>query len=688
MMASPDTNDTPDHIPPEAGKPPGPQKDADNTSSSSSAASGNNKALSVTQAPPVTGKVKEFGADEKSPRITPMGAAALLAVLGVVFGDIGTSPLYALRSTIMLVSPRHPPPLFEILGVESLIFWALIIIVTLKYVALIMRADHNGEGGILALMSLAQRVVTKPIVKTGLGFVGVAGVCLFFGDSMITPAISVLSAIEGLEVSIPAASHLVIPIALCVLVGLFCVQSYGTGVVGKIFGPIMFIWFGSLAALGITQIVKHPYILLAVSPHYAVLFILHHGWLAFVALGSVVLAVTGAEALYADMGHFGRSPIRYAWLFYVLPSLVLNYLGQGALLLSHPEAISNPFFLLCPHTLRVPLFILSTFATIIASQAGISGGFSLVRQLVQLGYFPRMRIRHTNADEEGQIYVPGFNWSLMVGALLLVISFESSEALASAYGIAVTGTFLCTCCLALVVFRRQFHWSRWMAFSVFGFFFIIDFTFFAANALKIPQGGWVPLVLGGWLTLMMSTWKFGRGLIRARQKQDSLPVGSFLARLPQSRTIRVPGTAVFMTASPEAVPTSLLHNLKHNKVLHEHIFFVTVENLDQPEVTRGHRIALQELAPNIYRVMVRYGFMETPNLPRALENLKNNGIDFDALQSSYFLSRELVTRATVSKISLWRMWLFMLMTRNATPATEFFRIPLDRVVELGVRIAI
>ncbi|QNT78115.1 potassium transporter Kup [Entomobacter blattae] len=639
-------------------------------------------------APAKDSKITEFGADEKEHKQAPVGLAAMLAVLGVVFGDIGTSPLYALKSTLLLASPNTPANLSDLLGIESLIFWSLILIVTIKYVVLIMRADHNGEGGILALTSLAQRVATSTRTKILLGFIGVIGTCLFFGDGMITPAISVLSAIEGLEVSIPSASHLVIPIALIVLVGLFSVQYYGTGVVGKVFGPVMLIWFGTLGILGILEITKHPYILLAILPHHAILFLYHHGWVGFRVLGSVVLAVTGAEALYADMGHFGRTPIRYAWLFYVLPALVLNYFGQGALLLSHPSAISNPFFLLCPDALRIPLFVLSTLATVIASQAGISGGFSLVRQVVQLGYFPRMRIHHTNANEEGQIYVPEFNRFLMIGALLLVITFQSSNALASAYGIAVTGTFVCTCCLAIVVFRRIYKWPAWIVGLVFGFFFIIDFTFFAANALKIPQGGWVPLVLGVTLTLMMSTWKKGRSLIRARQKQDSFPVGSFLARLPQSRTIHVPGTAVYMTATPEYVPSSLLHNLKHNKVLHEQIFLVTVENLDQPEVTRGHRIALQELAPNIFRVMVRYGFMEIPNLPRALENLKNNGVDFDGLQASYFLSHEMVVRSSVPKIALWRMWLFLFMSRNATPARVFFRIPADRVVEFGVKIAI
>ncbi|GBQ66497.1 potassium transporter Kup system [Ameyamaea chiangmaiensis NBRC 103196] len=633
--------------------------------------------------------VKEFGADQKGHLSGPVGLAALMGVLGVVYGDIGTSPLYALRSTVEVVAgAHHTPDAVEILGIESLIFWSLILIVTIKYVMLVMRADHNGEGGIIALMSLAQRVSIGARTKSFLGFVGIAGACLFFGDGMITPAISVLSAVEGAEVSVPAAGEFVIPIAIIILIALFSIQGYGTGRVGKVFGPIMLLWFTTIGVLGLIEIVHQPGVVRALVPYYALRFIVAHGVLSFLALGSVVLSVTGAEALYADMGHFGRQPIRYAWLFLVLPCLVLNYLGQGALIISHPAALSNPFFLLGPRWIQFPLLILSTLATVIASQAGISGGFSLCRQLIQLGYFPRMRITHTNAEEEGQIYLPDFNRFLMIGALLLVIAFRSSNALASAYGIAVTGTFMCTCALSLIVFHRQFQWKMWAAVAVFGGFFVLDSIFFASNALKIPQGGWVPVMLGIWLTLLMTTWKRGRSLIMERQRMDSLPVASFLARLPQSRTVRVPGLAVFMTATPEFVPSCLLHNLKHNKVLHDHVLFVTIQNLDQPEADRGHRVALQELAPHIYRVILRYGFMESPNLPRALEDLKANGLDFDPLQASYFTSRELIVRSAVPKMAAWRMSLFLLMARNATPATEFFRIPPDRVVELGVRIAI
>ncbi|MCQ9154433.1 potassium transporter Kup [Acidomonas methanolica] len=619
----------------------------------------------------------------------PVGAAALLGVLGVVYGDIGTSPLYALQSSVSIVgSLAHPASRLDLFGIESLIFWALMLVVTIKYVILVMRADHDGEGGIVALMSLAQKVCRTDRLRWFFGLVGIAGACLFFGDGIITPAISVLSAVEGINVSIPSASHVIIPAAIIILFGLFSVQGFGTGAIGRAFGPIMLIWFLSIAILGIRSIILHPSILWALSPHYAALFIFSHGWLAFVALGSVVLSVTGAEALYADMGHFGRAPIRLAWLFFVLPALSLNYLGQGALLLSHPAALANPFYSLAPGWAQIPLLILATFATVIASQAGISGGFSLCRQLIQLGYLPRMRITHTNAEEEAQIYLPVFNWMLGIGSLLLVVSFRSSAALAAAYGIAVTGTFMCTALLAMVVFQRVYNWSPALVGAVFGFFFLLDSTFFSSNMLKIPQGGWVPLAIGVSATILMTTWQRGRNLIRARQQADALPVASFLARLPQSRTLRVPGMAVFLTANPNQVPTCLLHNLKHNKVLHDHVLLVTVQTLDQPEAPRGHRLMVQELAPNIHRVIVRYGFMEMPNLPRALEELNAIGIDFDAIQASYFVSRELVVRSTVPKMSLWRMWLFLIMARNAVPSTEFFRIPPDRVVELGVRIAI
>ncbi len=618
---------------------------------------------------------------------TPVRMSALLAVLGVVYGDIGTSPLYAFKASLDHFTSQGVAE-FEVLGILSLIFWALIVIVTLKYVVLVMRADNKGEGGILALMALAQRVAADGRGRAVLTMVGIIGACLFFGDGIITPAVSVLSAVEGLEVSAPDLQSYVVPISCAVIVGLFAVQYRGTGKVGRVFGPVMALWFAVLGIMGIQQIMVTPHVLLALSPYYLVVFCLRHGWLAFVALGSVVLAVTGAEALYADMGHFGAAPIRRAWMGYVLPCLVLNYFGQGALILNHPSAIANPFFRMAPSALRLPLVVLATAATVIASQALISGAYSIARQCMQMNFLPRMTVTHTSNTEEGQIYVPQVNTALFVGVLLLVLAFRSSDALTAAYGIAVTGTFICTCILAAFAFRRRFGWSRAAAVGVFGAFFLVDTVFFAANLLKVPEGGWVPLVIGLFLMALMTSWKRGRDLMLARWKQDSLPLASFLKRLPQSRTLRVPGMGVFLTGTPDYVPAALLHNLKHNKVLHEKVLFVTVTNLDVPEVKPEDRTRVTELAPGIHRVILHYGFMESPNIPRALEDLVNQGIDYDPMQASYFLGREVLVRALVPKLPLWRLWLFLVMVRNAVPATVFFRIPSDRVVELGVRVAI
>ena len=611
----------------------------------------------------------------------------LLSVLGVVYGDIGTSPLYAFKASMQLFAGVAITST-EVLGILSLIFWSLVLIVTVKYVTLIMRADNRGEGGILALMALAQRVSVGTGIRNALTLVGIAGACLFFGDGVITPAISVLSAVEGLEVSTPELREYVLPISAIIIVALFAVQSRGTSSVGRIFGPVMAIWFLAIGILGIKEILQQPFVLLAISPSYAVALCVHYKALAFIVLGAVVLCVTGAEALYADMGHFGAYPIRLTWTWFVLPCLVLNYFGQGALTITDPAAVQNPFFLMAPHALGLPMVVLATVATVIASQAVISGAYSMTRQCMQLGFLPRMTVRHTSNTEEGQIYVPQVNTMLAIGVLILVLAFKTSDNLAAAYGIAVTGTFLCTCVLAVVVFRRQFHWSRAAAISVFGAFFLIDSVFFSANTLKVVEGGWVPLVLGIALVALMTSWKRGRDLLLARWRQDSLPLAPFLARLPQSRTTRVPGMAIFLTGNPDYVPTSLLHNLKHNKVLHERVLFVTVQNVDEPEVTPERRVQVEELAPGIHRVILRYGFMESPNIPRELEGLNELGVPFDTMQASYFLGREVLVPATVPKMPWWRHWLFLVMARNAVPATEFFRIPYDRVVELGVRIAI
>jgi KUP system potassium uptake protein len=610
----------------------------------------------------------------------------LMAVLGVVYGDIGTSPLYAFKASLQLFDVARTTEV-EIMGVLSLIFWSLIIVVTVKYVFLVMRADNRGEGGVLALMALAQRVAVGQGVKRIITLVGIAGACLFFGDGTITPAISVLSAVEGLEVTAPDLKFYVLPISVTVIVALFAVQHKGTGRVGRVFGPIMVLWFLTLGLLGLIEIVPHPFVLLAISPTYAIALCIQYKGMAFFVLGAVVLCVTGAEALYADMGHFGAQPIRMAWLFFVLPCLTLNYFGQGALMIHDPAAIANPFFLLGPHWSRLPMVILATAATVIASQAGIAGAFSVARQCMQLGFLPRMTVRHTSTMEEGQIYVPQINTALAVGAVMLVLAFKTSDSLASAYGIAVTGTFMCTAALAMVVFRRQFHWPRLAAVTVFGSLLLVDGIFFAANTVKVVEGGWVPLALGITLTLMMTSWKQGRDLLLTRWKQSSMPLAPFLARLPQSRIIRVPGLAVFMTGNPDYVPTSLLHNLKHNKVLHENVLFVTVQNEDVPEVSQRRRAEVSLLAPGIHRIILRYGFMESPNIPRALEDLTEQ-LNVRVSQASYFLGREVLVPGMAPKLSWWRRALFLVMARNAVPATEFFRIPSDRVVELGVRITI
>ncbi len=619
--------------------------------------------------------------------VRPIRLASLLGVLGVVYGDIGTSPLYALKASLTHFTSTGTHAL-EIMGVLSMMFWSLVLTVTVKYVLLVMRADNNGEGGILALMALAQRGTTGRRTRQMVGLLGIGGACLFFGDGVITPAISVLSAVEGLQIVRPELRHFIIPISVVVIVALFAVQVRGTGTIGKVFGPVMAVWFTVLAGLGILQIVQNPTVLSAVSPYFGLRLCLEHGWLAFVTLGSVVLSVTGAEALYADMGHFGRQPIRLAWLWFVLPALLLNYFGQGALVLRDPGALENPFYLLAPENLRLPLVILATAATVIASQSMISGAYSIARQCMQMSFLPRLTVRHTSLTEQGQIFLPQINAAILVGVLILVLSFRSSDALAAAYGIAVTGTFLCTSVLAMVVFRRRFGWSRTLAISVFGFFLVVDGVFFTSNLLKVPEGGWVPLVMGLALMLMMTSWHSGRELMLARWKQDSLPLASFLKRLPQSRTIRVPGMAVFLTGNPDYVPAALLHNLKHNKVLHERVLFVTVQNLDVPEAGADERTEVAELSPNVHRVVLRYGFMESPNIPRALEDLRAHGVEYDPMQASFFLGRDVLVRAMEPKMPKWRLFLFLFMARNAVPATEFFRIPSDRVVELGVRVAI
>jgi KUP system potassium uptake protein len=625
---------------------------------------------------------------DHSPANRPLTAATLLATLGIVYGDIGTSPLYAMRASLLFFADDGIDR-DDILGILSLVFWSLIIVVTVKYVTFVLRADNRGEGGIMSLTALAMRALPEGSwLRRVAILVGIAGASLFFSDGMVTPAISVLSAVEGLRIVSPAMEPAVIPISLCVLLGLFLVQYRGTGKMGRIFGPVTALWFAVLAVLGLVQIVQNPAVLAALSPTPALAFVAANPLASFIALGAVVLAVTGGEALYADMGHFGAKPIRFAWLFVVLPALVLNYFGQGALLLADPAAIENPFFLLAPEWFRLPLVLLATAATIIASQAMISGAFSVARQCVQLGLLPRLVVRHTSETEEGQIYLPQVNFILLIGVVILVLEFRESDALAAAYGIAVTGTFVCTSLLAMVVFWKHFRWPLAAVLPLFGTFLLIDVTYFASNLLKVPAGGYFPVLLGIALFLLMTSWARGRELLFARFRQDGLPLKSFIARLPQSRTLRVPGIAVFMTSQADYLPGALLHNLKHNKVLHDRVLFVTVSNESIPYVPADRRREVEELAPDIHRVSLRYGFQESPNIPKELAQLKDVGIPVEPMQTSYFLGRETVVAAAVPKMSRWRQWLFRTMSRNAVPATEFFRIPSDRVVELGVRVAI
>ncbi|MCS6854901.1 MAG: potassium transporter Kup [Elioraea sp.] len=614
--------------------------------------------------------------------------ALALAALGVVYGDIGTSPLYALRAALTQ-TPGVEPVRGDILGVLSLVTWALILVVTVKYVVVLLRADNRGEGGILALMALAQRALPEGRLRRWAALVGIFGASLFFGECTITPAISVLSAIEGLAVVDETFEQAVVPLSLVVLAALFAVQRRGTGQVGAVFGPITLVWFATIAALGAAEIAVRPDILFALSPHHAVRFAIEHGFAAFAVLGAVVLVVTGAEALFADMGHFGRRPIRLAWLAVVLPALLLNYFGQGALLLGDGEAIANPFYLLAPDWLRLPLVFLATAATIIASQAVISGAFSIARQTMLLGFSPRLTVRHTSSDERGQIYMPQVNAALFVAVVLLVLAFRSSDSLAAAYGLAVTGTFVCGTALGAAVALRLWGWPPALAGPIFGLFLLVDLAFLASTLLKIPDGAWFPLLLGLALFALMTSWKRGRDLMFERWRSDSLPLASFLARLPESRNIiRVPGIAAFMTGNPDYVPNALLHNLKHNRVLHERVLFITVVTEDVPSVPAERRAEVAELAPGIVRIVLHYGFMEQPNIPRALSELRPFGEEIDPMQVSFFLGRETVVPAQVPKMPLWRHWLFLVMARNAVPATEFFRIPSDRVVELGVRVAI
>ncbi|OYY92640.1 MAG: potassium transporter Kup [Hydrogenophilales bacterium 28-61-23] len=613
-------------------------------------------------------------------------SALALGALGVVFGDIGTSPLYTLKE----VFGGHHLALSQanVLGILSLIFWELILVVSVKYVGIMMRADNKGEGGILALLALAQsQAPLQSRIRWVLMALGFLGASFFFGDSLITPAISVLSAIEGLEMGAPALHPFIVPLALGILLGLFAIQRHGTTAIGRLFGPVMLVWFGVLGLLGTLSILQHPQVLAALLPIHAWNFFSAHGTASFLILGAVVLAITGAEALYADMGHFGRWPIQLVWFGFVLPALVLNYFGQGALLLAHPEAVRNPFFLLAPAWALYPMVGLATAATVIASQAVISGAFSVTRQVIQMGYAPRLTIRHTSASEEGQIYIPFVNWTLALGIALLVLGFQNSGNLAGAYGIAVTGTFAISTFLMFVVMRVR--WDLGLVPTLAGMlvFLTIDLAFFGANAIKIPDGGWFPLVAALMIFTVLVTWKRGREIVLKRLRETALPLAPFVASLLEHPPLRVPGTAVFMTADAKGVPSALLHNLKHNKVLHERVVILNIRYADVPYVLAEDRLKMEKLAEGFYHVIVRYGFMDDIDVPKAMSECPC-GMHFDLMETTFFFSRENLIPTRGEGMMAWREQLFVTMSRNAASPMTFFKIPVNRVVELGTQLEI
>ena len=617
-------------------------------------------------------------------------AALTLLALGVVFGDIGTSPLYAVKETF---APSHGIPLTpeNVLGGLSTIFWALMIVVSLKYVLLIMRADNRGEGGIMALIALALSAVKDhPQWRTPLILIGVFGASLFYGDAVLTPAISVLSAVEGLEVGTMAFKPYVVPIAVVVIIGLFAFQASGTAAVGRLFGPITLVWFLAIGAAGAYGIAQYPGILAALNPLHSLTFLGGHGTASFVVLGAVVLAVTGAEALYADMGHFGKGAVRIAWFSLVGPALVLNYFGQGAILIARPETVQNPFYLLLPGWSLYPMVVLATVATVIASQATISGAYSLTKQAIQLGFLPRMTVVQTSARERGQIYIPGINWLLLAAVLAAVVGFGSSSRLASAYGVAVTATMLVDTLLTFFVVRFAWGYPLWLCLIATGFFAIVDAAFFSATLLKIADGGWFPLLIGAIVFTVMTTWRQGRSIMFNRLRASSVLLKPFLDSLFVEPPRRVPGTAVFLTATPEVTPHALLHNLNHNKVLHERVVFLTAEVTEEPWVPFQDRVKLTTLGHGCWRMSVRYGFMNEPDIGLTLEIAGTLGLEFDMMTTSFFLSRETVVpvAGTPSDMAFWREQLFAMMARNAGNAADYFKLPINRVIELGTKVEI
>ncbi len=614
-------------------------------------------------------------------------SALTVGAIGIVYGDIGTSVLYAMKEVFAHGHVALTPE--NIFGILSMFFWTLTIIVSLKYVMLVLRADNHGEGGTAALLALASNAVKdKPVMRRRLLLIGMFGAALFYGDGVITPAISVLSAVEGLEVVSPTFTTYVIPITLVILLGLFMVQKHGTGGIGRFFGPITLVWFAAIGLIGLVQIVGNPTILKALSPYYALRFMVGNPSLTFVVLGAIVLCVTGAEALYADMGHFGIKPIRLAWFSVVMPALVLNYFGQGALLLSQPEAVKNPFYLMMPDWALLPMVALATMATVIASQALISGAFSATKQIVQLGYLPRLQMFHTSVKETGQIYIPFINWALFVAIVLAVVFFKTSGSLAAAYGIAVTGNMLITTILTFFVVRYAWKYPLWICAVATGIFFVIDFVFLASNLLKFIDGGWFPILIAGAIFSLMVTWKEGRSMLRKKLQEDSIELKGFLEAVFVSPPARVDGTAVFLTAEPGTVPNALLHNLKHNKVLHKQNLFVTVRSHEVPWIGNNKRLEVVALGRHCWQVVIHYGFKNDPDVPQALQQLRGRGCEADAMTTSYFLSRDTVVPTIGNGMAMWREKLFAQMHRNASSAADFLNLPNNSVVELGSKIEI
>jgi KUP system potassium uptake protein len=639
--------------------------------------------------------ISPTGVAEETPHGHAHGSLAKLAVgaIGIVFGDIGTSPIYAFRETFAGHHTLRPDAL-HIYGVLSLIFWSMLIIVTIKYVVIIMRADNKGEGGSLALLALINRSTTSTKKWSGgIVMLGVFATALFYGDSMITPAISVLSAVEGLTVVQAAFQPFVVPLAIAILIGLFMIQSRGTAKVGLLFGPVMLLYFSVIAVLGVTHIVDHPAVIWNMfNPWNAIAFFLAGPIPGFIAMGSVVLAVTGAEALYSDMGHFGRNPIKVSWIYFVMPALLLNYMGQGAMLLAMTpadaiETVKNPFFFLAPEMLRLPLVILATFATIIASQAVISGAFSVTQQAIQLGFIPRLHITHTSEHAAGQIYIPVINWALMIAVILLVLNFQTSSNLAAAYGIAVTGAMLIDGMLIAVVLFNLWKWNKLLASALLAVFFTVDLLYFGANLLKVPVGGWFPLLIGAIAFTMLTTWARGRRLMILRMNEQSLPIEVFIKSAAASAT-RVSGTAVYMTSSTSGVPHALLHNLKHNKVLHDRVMLLTVRIEDVPYVVEGKRNEIEDYGQGFFRILLRYGFMEDIDVPAALERLEGCGAICKMMDTSFFLARQTLIASSRPGMAIWREKLFAWMLRNAESAMLFFKLPTNRVVELGSQVEI